>query len=382
VSIEPNKHKPLSQLKVRAWVSQLLSRSILLGSSSGGVSMVSCTSCGCDGILVDLCSFQHDIIRDYTLAVHTPNELQQRQRYFCDCLIDTATNGEESVATASIRTYASTLLHFHVRGAAVIPLSNDALVQSWLLMGEQSDDIVYQVFQGVGSSNTNDLAIWFREEREYWSSAQLWRTLSDRTGALATKSQYYRNCIAVLAQIPVGTQPEKLEFEVWLNTMMSIFQDRQDERESATDWLLELADDPSKMHGLPPKTKSEVMGIAGATLLGFTNSKFADGSLNEIRRGARMYMQCSLHRVEYAVNDATGFMKWLFWGLAFDPYTDITRTYTCPLEMHDHALAVLGEGGVELVKWHNSYDFDFMHSRYFVFLIKCQMLIWLHLLWI
>ena len=47
VSIDPEKHKPLSAMKVRQWVSQLLSRSILLGSASDGVSMhdVSGTMC-------------------------------------------------------------------------------------------------------------------------------------------------------------------------------------------------------------------------------------------------------------------------------------------------------------------------------------------------
>ena len=39
VSIDPEEHKPLSAMKVRQWVSQLLSRSILLGSSTDGVSM-------------------------------------------------------------------------------------------------------------------------------------------------------------------------------------------------------------------------------------------------------------------------------------------------------------------------------------------------------
>ena len=39
VSLDPQEHKPLSGMKVRQWVSQLLSRSILLGSASAGVSM-------------------------------------------------------------------------------------------------------------------------------------------------------------------------------------------------------------------------------------------------------------------------------------------------------------------------------------------------------
>ena len=39
VSIDPAEHKPLSAMKVRQWVSQLLSRSILLGSATDGVSV-------------------------------------------------------------------------------------------------------------------------------------------------------------------------------------------------------------------------------------------------------------------------------------------------------------------------------------------------------
>ena len=39
VSIDPKAHKPLSGMKVRQWVSQLLSRSILLGSAADGVAM-------------------------------------------------------------------------------------------------------------------------------------------------------------------------------------------------------------------------------------------------------------------------------------------------------------------------------------------------------
>ena len=45
VSINPKEHKPLSAMKVRQWVSQLLSRSILLGSATDGVSVSSDTEC-------------------------------------------------------------------------------------------------------------------------------------------------------------------------------------------------------------------------------------------------------------------------------------------------------------------------------------------------
>ena len=39
VSIDPKEHKPLSGIKVRQWVSQLLQRSILLGAVSSGISI-------------------------------------------------------------------------------------------------------------------------------------------------------------------------------------------------------------------------------------------------------------------------------------------------------------------------------------------------------
>ena len=41
VSLDPKKHKLLSGIRIRQWTSQLLKRSILLGSVSKGVSMVS-----------------------------------------------------------------------------------------------------------------------------------------------------------------------------------------------------------------------------------------------------------------------------------------------------------------------------------------------------
>ena len=39
VSLDPKDHEPLSGMKVRQWATQLLSRSILLGSCSDGVHM-------------------------------------------------------------------------------------------------------------------------------------------------------------------------------------------------------------------------------------------------------------------------------------------------------------------------------------------------------
>jgi hypothetical protein len=69
VSIDP-KNKPLSAMKVRRWASQLLSRSILLGASSDGVSMVSVVGVvlqfvgsGRNGIFVDFSATSSEITR-------------------------------------------------------------------------------------------------------------------------------------------------------------------------------------------------------------------------------------------------------------------------------------------------------------------------------
>ena len=52
LSIDPKEHKPLSAMKVRQWVSQLLSRSIILGSATDGVSVSRVVHCTYDCLFV------------------------------------------------------------------------------------------------------------------------------------------------------------------------------------------------------------------------------------------------------------------------------------------------------------------------------------------
>jgi hypothetical protein len=261
-------------------------------------------------------------------------------------------NGEESTATVSIRTYATTLMHFHVRAAAFTPLSNDVLVQSWLL---RRDDIGHRALEGVGSSNTNDLAIWFRDHKhDYWSAALLWKTLALTTAVPASKSQYMRSCLAALAQIPAGTQPGKLDFQIEMHNHLGLFSDRQEEKDSAIEWLVELADDPSQMQELAALSKAQALTMAALTLFGMTNTKFCwTRSPEQIRRGARFFMRAGPCWLE-AANSQSGWLKWVCWAIAIEPISLQTLCYTCLEEMHDYALVVLGEGGVELVKCHDS----------------------------
>jgi hypothetical protein len=158
----------------------------------------------------------------------------------------------------------------------------------------------------------------------------------------------------VLAKIPKGTQPGKLDLEIEINLFMAFFSDRQEERDSAIEWLVELADDPSQMQELTALAKAQALGVAGHTLFGFTNTKYCwTRSSKQIRRGARFYMRGSPFWLEHA-NSVSGWQKWLLWSIALDPAAMQTLCYTCLEEMHDYALDMLGEGGVELVNLHDS----------------------------
>jgi hypothetical protein len=197
------------------------------------------------------------------------------------------------------------------------------------------------------------LAIWFREKADYWSAAKLWKILFDRSDAVALKSQYLRRCVAVLALIPEGTQPGKLAMEIHAKKKTALYSDRQDEKDSAIEWVVELADDPEKLQELAALQKGQILSTASLTLLGTTNTAYCmNRPLEQIRRGAKMGMKSTLCWFEIAQSEL-GFMKWFF--LSLTPVMTLQTTcYTCPSELHDLALAVLGEGGIKLVEWHDS----------------------------
>ena len=114
-------------------------------------------------------------MRDFTLASHSPTELQQRQRQFVQQLIQECTD-ESSKDVSTARSYVRGCLKFHVRGAVKIPLCEDADVLSWLMHSD--DDINSQALQGCGASKVNDLALWLRDNAgEYFTAARLWRML-------------------------------------------------------------------------------------------------------------------------------------------------------------------------------------------------------------
>jgi hypothetical protein len=111
-------------------------------------------------------------VRDFTLASHSPTELQQRQRQFVQQLIQECTD-DSSNDFSTARSYVRGCLKFHVRGAAKIPLCEDADVLSWLMHSD--DDINSQALQGCGTAKANDLALWLRDKREYFTAGKLWK---------------------------------------------------------------------------------------------------------------------------------------------------------------------------------------------------------------
>lgn len=155
----------------------------------------------CDLMMyIHLILFVSDIVRDFTLAAHKSTELQQCQRQFVQALVDASSdeNDSKTPTIATVRTYASTMLTFHVKATVISPLCKDASVMSWLL--HPNANIVEQVLQGVGAAACDDLAMWLRNTKaDFWSAARLWYLLAMTSASSAeSKGGYLRKGVAVL----------------------------------------------------------------------------------------------------------------------------------------------------------------------------------------
>ena len=125
-SLSIAKGKKMSAIVVRQWLSELLSRSVLIGSVGEGVAM-------------------HDLVRDFTLSSFTAAELRQLQREFVTTMLqDYTAAAKESTKTATtVRSYATSEMTHHLEGAVTVPLCDDELARAVLL--HESDGIVDQV---------------------------------------------------------------------------------------------------------------------------------------------------------------------------------------------------------------------------------------------
>ena len=155
VSIDPKKHQVISGIRLRQWASQLLSRSILLGSASKGVSM-------------------HDIVRDFTLAAHTSDELQNMQRSFVDQLLQ-KTAVAKGDSNDHLSNYASTSLVHHIRCAVITPLHDDELAKTWLM--DKNNEILDSVLLGIKQSEIQRLADWYSQDGDWFNAAHIFHII-------------------------------------------------------------------------------------------------------------------------------------------------------------------------------------------------------------
>jgi hypothetical protein len=163
-----------------------------------------------------------------------------------------------------------------------------------------------------------------------------------------------RDCLAALTQIPEGTQPGKVELAIVMSGLLLLFSDRQEEKDSVIEWLVEFVDDPSQMQEVAALGKAQALSLAGFTLFGLTNTKYCrTRSSEQIRRGARFFIRSGPCWLEHSYS-LSGWMRWFSWSLALEPASLQTLCYTCLEEIHDYALAMMGVGGVQLVKCHDS----------------------------
>ena len=197
------------------------------------------------------------VVRDFTLASHTPIELMLRQRQFVNCIINESAAAESKVSS-SARAYVCGSLSFHVHGAVKIPLSEDIDAQSWLL--HPANDVVDQVILGCGAANVNDLAAWFRKEKECFKAAKLWSTLItvDRNMSKETRAQYTRGSLEALGKIAPGTQPGALQLEVEVRYRAMFYANNTEDKDSGVDWLVALSEDQSRMEHLNSRSRGLV----------------------------------------------------------------------------------------------------------------------------
>lgn len=144
----------LSALKLRQWVAELLSRSILLGSLADGVSM-------------------HDIVRDFTLAAHSPAEFILLQRGFINSVFTHAAADQNSKAAATTKTYMMSNLTGHFRAAISIPIQvDDSLVIAAMIHSGDSNaerqPVQLQILTAIGFA---EMALFAKQlsKYDYWS---------------------------------------------------------------------------------------------------------------------------------------------------------------------------------------------------------------------
>jgi len=337
------KHKPLSGLKVRQWAAQLLSRSILLGSSTDGVAM-------------------HDIVRDFTLAAHTTTALQQRQRQFSQALIDHCTTNDDKSTTVA-RRYMRRFLNVHVRDGVSAPLSKDTAAQGWLL--HTDSDVVDQCFVAINLTDIEELAEWLTKDKEdFFAASRLWLALAKKGSGLtvAKRAQYYRHCVKAVDQTNPAI-PGASDFEVQVRHNLITFTDQQHESDTSVLKIKALVDDDTRFQQLSAGSRVYAQATIGLAFFGFCNSTFCVcPSFDQLQAGSKSYIQLTFG--VRANLTKQGFAGWYARMTSVNVYGNFSMTHITPEVLNDPITVqtCLGESGEEIVKWVDAYKFEEFHS--------------------
>jgi hypothetical protein len=265
--------------------------------------------------------------------------------------------GSSSADFSTARSYVRGCLKFHIRGAVKIPLCEDVDVLSWLMHSD--DDINSQALQGCGASKVNDLALWLRDNGNFFLAGKLWIMLGQGEQA---GSQYFRHALRALAKIPAGTEPEALSLEVEVRQRLFTFGDQQQEKAECLEWMVDLNGDAARMDQLDAQGKSMCHAVVGLALMGFSGSHYSTRTaapVEQLQRGARSYLQYTL--TGYSNWDEhTGFLKYYAYGQLCSPFTLLTTAYVASDVTNDRAIVskVLGPEGEKLQAWHVEYLFS------------------------
>jgi hypothetical protein len=174
--------------------------------------------------------------------------------------------------------------------------------------------IIIAKLQGCGASKVNDLALWLRNNEDYFTAGKLWKMLmyGDQSATQASKNLYLRHAWQALAKVPTGTQLGALSLEVDIRYRVYAMGGNEEEKAECLDWLVDLNGDKTRMDELTARGKSQIYVAVSLALISFTRSHYATKSaapLEQLQRGARLSLQYSLTGYsDWA--EHTGFLKW------------------------------------------------------------------------
>jgi hypothetical protein len=327
VSIDPKKHKLLSGIRIRVWTSELLSRSILLGSASKGVSM-------------------HDIVRDFTLAAHTSEKLQAMQRSFVDELLQ-RTADPKGDSNGHLSSYASISLVHHVRGAVATPLHDDKLAKGWL---RETDNVILDgILLGISQPEIQRLADWYYKNEDWYEAASIFYILAmkSRGRALEAKKASLRCGVVAIVKIPEHKKSANLECLLRKRLWYWTDADSLEEADECLDAVIAILKDEQRCSQLEQSVELSMKNQIAEHLFGLKPTKWRDTvNIEQVKEGARLNIYCGLAFGKMVENMPAGSRKRIELNrIMMNTFAAFSITNVLPKQLSDAALHLLGVAG-------------------------------------